>query len=415
MCGESVTRQGKHEAALVVPADSPNNPSMLSRKRCLCPLGLILLWPAPAFASQALPPSFVSGIDNIFAPFDHDGSPGYALGVVKDGQLIFARGYGRANLDYNLAITPSTSFHLASLSKQFTAAAIALLMLDGKLTLETPVATYFPEIARYPADLRIKHLIYFTSGLPEYTSLPRSNGSPWFSFYYFTIDEAIAATLRSPSLKFPPGTQWEYSNVNFMLLAKIVERASGMPLADFLQRRVFTPLGMRHTQVDDDTTMVIPNRATGYVERSDPEVRRQLESVGIHIREGPGYAQLLRVSPHFGGSGVFSTIEDLARWDDNFYTNKLAGPAFTALMLKRVRFMHDKDNDVFGLVFGNFAGREMIWFSGGDLDTSTFMARLPGEHLTVICLSNLPTGDAEGKAKRVLGLLLASTSTNTDK
>jgi beta-lactamase family protein len=167
--------------------------------------------------------------------------------------------------------------------------------------------------------------------------------------------------------------------------------------------------------VDDDTTAVVPNRATGYVERSDAEVRRQLESVGVHIREGAGYAQLLRVSPHYGGSGVFSTIEDLAKWDDNFYTNKLAGPAFTELMLKRTRFKHDKDNDAFGLVFGTYKGREMIWFSGGDLDTSTFMARLPSEHLTVICLSNMPTGDAESKAKEVLGILIPGSASDAHK
>ncbi len=167
-----------HEAVLVAQTDSPNDPSMPSPKHCLSAIWLLLLLPASAFGSQLLPPSIASRIDEVFAPFDHDGSPGYALGVVKDGQLIFSRGYGRANIDYNVSITSGTSFHLASLSKQFTAAAIALLILDGKLTLETPVATYFPEVARYHADLRIKHLIYFTSGLPEYTSLPRLNGRP---------------------------------------------------------------------------------------------------------------------------------------------------------------------------------------------------------------------------------------------
>jgi CubicO group peptidase (beta-lactamase class C family) len=403
---QGLDKQGSYEAALVAATHSPDSSFMLSLKHFLRGIWLILILPAIAFGSQPVPAPIAAEIEKVFAAYDRDGSPGCAVGVVKDGKLIFSRGYGRANLDYNVAITSGTAFHLASLSKQFTAAAVALLILDGKLTLETPVSTYFPEIAHFQADLRIKHLIYFTSGLPEYTSLPRSNGSPWFSYYYFTIDEAVATTLRAPSLKFAPGTQWEYSNSNFMLLAKIVERVSGMPLADFLHQRVFAPLGMDHTLVDDDTTTVTPNRATGYVERSDPEVRRQLESVGVHIREGAGYAQLLRVSPHYGGSGVFSTIEDLAKWDDNVYTNKLGGPAFTALMLKRVRFSHDKDNDAFGLVFGTFAGREMIWFSGGDLDTSTFMARLPTEHLTVICLSNMPTGDAESKAKQVLSVLL---------
>jgi len=371
-------------------------------------LGVVL--PVLAQGAAPLPQATVARINALFAPFDHDGSPGYALGVVKDGQLIFAKGYGRANLDYNLPITPQTSFHLASLSKQFTAAAVALLILDGKLTLETPVVAYFPEIAHFKADLRIKHLIYFTSGLPEYTSLARANGSPWFSYFYFTTDEAIATTLRAPALEFAPGTRWEYSNVNYMLLTKIVERISGMPFSEFLERRIFAPLGMRHTQLDDDSSLVIANRATGYLDRSRPDSRRQLEGVGVHIRGGPGYAQLLRISPHYGGSGVFSTVDDLALWNENFESNTLAGPAFTRQMLQRVRFAHGKDNDAFGLVFGSFAGREMIWFSGGDLDTSTYMARIPSEHLAIICLSNMPTGDSEEKAGEVLGLILAPES-----
>ena len=377
-------------------------------KRGLPVLSFVLGLPVFTQGAPSLSPSLVSRIDAIFAPFDHDGSPGYALGVVRDGELVFAKGYGRANLDYNIPITPHTSFHLASLSKQFTAAAVALLVLDGKLSLDTPVATYFPEITHFHSDLRIKHLIYFTSGLPEYTTLPRPNGMPWFSFYYFTTDEAIAATLRAPALEFAPGTRWEYSNVNYMILTKIVEQVSGMPFSTFLQRRIFTPLGMSRSVLDDDTTLVIPDRATGYADRADEEIRKKLESVGVRIREGTGYAQLMRVSPHFGGSGVFSTLEDLARWTANFESNKLAGPAFTKAMLQRVRFAHDKDNDAFGLVFGRFAGRDIIWFSGGDLDASTFMGRIPSEHLAVICLSNMPTGNSEDKARKVLSVLFAT-------
>jgi CubicO group peptidase (beta-lactamase class C family) len=262
-------------------------------------------------------------------------------------------------------------------------------------------------VKKYGADLRLKHLIYFTSGLQDYTTLPRASGMPWFTFDYFTIDEAIAATLGTQKLKFAPGTQWDYSNVNYMLLAKIVERVSGLSLSEFLSTRVFGPLGMRASRVDDDSTEVIPNRATGYVPRADESIRKELASVGVHVHEGDGYVRLPRISPHYGGSGVFSTVEDLAKWDESFYSHRLGGPAFTEQMLHREKFEHDKDNDAFGLVFGSFQDRQMIWFSGGDVDTSTFMARLPAEQLTVICLSNIPTGNAEAKAREVLAVLLA--------
>jgi CubicO group peptidase (beta-lactamase class C family) len=367
---------------------------------------ILLSLPTIAAAQTNLGAADIRQINALFSEFDRDGSPGYALGIVKDGALIFSRGYGRADLDNNVPITPRTSFHLASLSKQFTAAAVALLILDGKLRFDTPVARYFPELAPYGADIEIRHLIYFTSGLPEYTSLPRLSGDPWFSFYYFTTDEAIAATLRAGKVKFPPGTEWDYSNVNYMMLAKIVEQVSGKSLSDFLATRVFAPLDMSNSQLNDDSTFVIANRATGYADRSDESVRKDLQSVGIQVTPGTGYLRLPRISPHYGGSGVFSTVEDLAKWDANFNSNKLAGPQFTQLMLRREKFHHDKDNDALGLVFGEFAGRPMLWFSGDDLDSSTFMARLPQERLTVICLSNMPRGRAEDKARAVLSIVL---------
>ncbi|MEJ1973023.1 MAG: serine hydrolase domain-containing protein [Lacunisphaera sp.] len=369
---------------------------------------LAVIWTLPTQAEIKITREQSEAIDAIFARFNRPDSPGYAVGIIQDGKLILARGYGQANLDYPSPITAKTSFHLASLSKQFTAAAVALLIQEGKLSLETPVADYFPAAAHFGADLRLKHLIYFTSGLPEYTSLPRASGLPWFSDFYFTIDEAIATTLRAPALRFSPGERWEYANVNYMLLAKIVERVSGLSLADFLERRFFAPLGMTHTSLNDDTTLVIPQRAIGYTDRADPYVQQQLAGIGISFRPGPGYAQMLRVSPHYGGSGIFSTLEDFARWDENFYHPTVGGPVFVKQMLLRQRFAHDKDNDAFGLVYGQFEGREMLWFSGSDLDTSTYFARFPADHLTVVCLSNLAFGKAEEKARLVMSIIFGS-------
>jgi CubicO group peptidase (beta-lactamase class C family) len=127
------------------------------------------------------------------------------VALIKDGQFAFVKGYGLANLDDRIPITPETSFHLASLSKQFTAAAVALLILDDKIALSDPVARYLPEISKYGDGLRIEHLLYMTSGLHEYTDEPRKNGAPWMTFYYFTRDEAIAAALQPDQLEFIPG------------------------------------------------------------------------------------------------------------------------------------------------------------------------------------------------------------------
>jgi len=367
-------------------------------------LALSLLIP-PRAAAAELPVVASAQIDAVFSDFAKADTPGYAVGVVRDGELIFAKGYGQANLDDGVPITPKTRFHLASLSKQFTGAAVALLILDGKLSLEDPVARYIPEAAKFGPDLKIKHLVYMTSGVRDYTTLPRKSGQPWFSAYYFTRDEAISTSLAQPDLAFKPGTQWAYSNLNYMLLTKVVEQVSGQSFADFAQARLFAPLGMTASHIDDDSTAIVPNRAVGYAPRS-PEIVAEAAKVGVTLKAGPGYARLIRNAPHFGGSGVFSNLEDLARWEGNWTSGKVGGPGFYALTHRREKFAHDKDNDAFGLVFGQYEGRTMVWYSGGDMDASTYIARFPDQKLTVVCLSNMLTGDCEGRGRKVMKVLL---------
>jgi CubicO group peptidase (beta-lactamase class C family) len=350
-----------------------------------------------------LDPGRESAINRLFS--GPPNSPGYAVALIKDDEFVFANGYGLANLDDGIPITRTTSFHLASLSKQFTAAAIALLILDGKIALSDPVAKYLPEASKYGSGLRIEHLVYMTSGLHEYTDEPRKNGSPWMAFYYFTRDEAIAAALAPDQLEFAPGTKWAYRNINYMLLTKIVEVVSHASFAAFMRDRVFVPLGMSHSEINDDSTEVVPHRATGYALRSDPRLLQDLAQAGVVIQPGAGWARLVRVAPHFGGSGVFTTLNDLLLWDRNWYAGTLAGPRFTELMNTRMKFEHDKDNDAMGLVWRSSYGHPMLDYSGGDTDGSTYMARFPEERFTIVCLSNMPLGDAEGKAQAVLDLL----------
>jgi CubicO group peptidase (beta-lactamase class C family) len=372
-------------------------------------------WVAPISAQTAPPPgkqerpnSWLdtvqeSTIDQLFSR--PSGSPGYAVGIIKNGEFVFAKGYGLANLDDNISITPKTSFHLASLSKQFTAAAVALLILDHKIALSDPVAKYLPEVSKYGNGLLVEHLVYMTSGLHEYTDEPRKIGAPWMTFYYFTRDEAIAAALQPTQLEFTPGTKWAYRNINYMLLTKIVEVVSHESFAAFMHERVFSPLGMSHSEINDDSTEIIPHRATGYALRSDPRVIEELAQVGVTIKTGDGWVRLVRVAPHFGGSGVFTTLNDLLLWDRNWYSGTLGGPRFTEIMNKKMKFEHDKDNDALGLVWRSTYGYPMLDYSGGDTDTSTYMARFPEQRFTIICLSNMPLGDAEGKARAALDLL----------
>lgn len=337
--------------------------------------------------TDRLTESQVARIDAIFADAAARAGPGYSVGVVRDGQLAFARGYGLANLDHGVPLTPTSVLNIASLSKQFTGAAVALLVVDRELSLDDSLGELLADVPDAHAGVTVAHLVYMTSGIPEYYEQERPGGRTW-TRDYFEVDDAIAASLAQPP-DFVPGTEWSYSNVNYMLLTRIVERVSGESFASFARRRIFEPLGMANTHVNDDVTRVVRGRATGY-----------------NPREGGGYHHHVRSSPHFGGSGVFSTVEDLARWDRNLSTHALAGPAFTELLLGRRRFDHDKTNDAFGLVWGDFGGRRMLWYEGGDTGFSSYMARLLDEQLTVIVLSNLGTGRSRDRAHEVLAALL---------
>ncbi len=327
-------------------------------------------------------------VDALFAPLARENAPGYAIGILQRGRLVYVKGFGRANLDYRLPITPATVFNVASLSKQFTAACIAILIRRGSLSLDDAVKRHIPEFPDYADTVRVKHLVYMTSGLPEYFTITRPGGKSW-DRDYFTVTDAISASLSGRELVFKPGTRWAYSNVNYMLLTEIVRRVAGVSFPEFARREIFQPLGMAHTHFNDDLGTIVPRRATGY-NRSD----------------AGGYQQEIRRSPHFGGSGLFTTVEDLARWDQNFTTHELGGAELTSLMLTTMKFEHSKTNDAFGLVWGAYRGHRTLWYEGGDLGFSSYMVRLPDDQLTIIVLSNLGTGRAADRGRQILDVFL---------
>ncbi len=343
--------------------------------------------------------------DAVFADYNKLNSPGYAVGVFKNQKVLLAKGYGMANLDYNIPNTADTVFNIASLSKQFTAACIALLVLRNSISLEDDVSKYIPEVAKYNQPIKIKHLIYFTSGIHEYHTLPHKNGLNWNLYDYFTIDTAIETSLSQPNLEFEPGTKWEYSNTDYMLLAKIVEKVSGETLNEFAAKNFFVPLAMKSTQINDDLTVIIKNRATGYVARTSETVN-EAKTAGYYLRKEGEFLQTHRNAPHYGGSGVFTSINDWYLWDKNFYTQSVGGKAFYDLMHQRAKFNHDKDNDAFGLVFGKYRGEEIIWYAGGDIGFNSYVMRFPSQQLTIVCFSNLGEGgNAEKMAQKIADVL----------
>ena len=333
-----------------------------------------------------------SKIDSIFQD-SIELAPGHMVAVIKNGNYIFSKAYGYANLEHKIKIDEKTCFNIASLSKQFTGAAIALLIQEGKLSLEDYVSDYLKDFKFEKDSIQIKHLVYMTSGINDYYYNDRRNLADWSSLLFFNIDTAILASYDSEVLMYKPGSQWSYSNINYMLLTKIVESISQKSFSEFLKEKIFIPLEMHSTLVNDDIFEIIPNRALGYNYR-DKENTEWLLNSGYINHPGTGFLQIHRNSPHYGGSGIYTSISDFKKWINNFDTKTFGGAAFYNLMHKTLSFDHDKDNDAFGLVHGQYDDQALIWYEGGDWGFSSFMLRFPEKNLSFICFSNLGTGNA---------------------
>ncbi len=348
-------------------------------------------------------------IDNIFSAYSKLNSAGYAIGIVKSTNVLYIKGYGSANLDYKIPITASSAFDIASVSKQFTAACIALLITDKKITLETPAETFIPELSKYKDTIRIKHLIYNTSGIIDYYKLPRPDGESWVTFNYFNNNYCIKVSLSQDTLAFKPNDKWDYCNINYMLLVKIVEKVSGQSFKEFCIQRLFILLGMTHTLINDDNTEVIPNRVTPYNERTH-EIVDAYRKEGFDVNYNDGkWIQHPRNSPHYGGSGVVTTINDLIKWSENFFTKKFGGQEFYDLMHHTETFANGKNNQAFGLYFDTLKGRSYVAWDGGDYGVSSQLIRFINEKIVIIVLSNIGTREAYKKANTIAEILINKT------
>src|SRR6185436_5206030 len=204
-----------------------------------------------------------SRIDAAFAQYDKPGSPGCAVGVVESGTIVFARGYGEASLEHEVPITPRTLFDLGSTSKQITSAAVALLALDGKLSLDDDMRKYLPEIRpmRGARAISVRRLLDHTSGLRDYTDLLSMQG--YGESDLTTTAQGLAILSGQRGRNFPAGTEFRYTNSGHFLASILVQRVSGKSLRDFARERIFAPLGMTDTTYFDDHTLVVPRRAAG--------------------------------------------------------------------------------------------------------------------------------------------------------
>jgi CubicO group peptidase (beta-lactamase class C family) len=334
-----------------------------------------------------------TGVDSIFSPFTVAGSPGCAVGVVSDGKLIHGKGYGLANLDYSLPIDTRSVFYLASVSKQFTAFSIALAAQEGKLSLDDDVRKYIPELPDYGTPVTIRHLVHHTSGVRDYLTLiplsGRHSDDNW-------TDAALSGLIsRQKALNFTPGSEYLYSNTGYVLLAEVVKRATGQPLSAYANAKIFQPLGMKDTHFHDDASVIVPRRVIGYT--STPN--------GWRMNHWFSFDKV-------GDGGLYSTIEDLAKWDANFYSGQVGGAAVKSQILQRGLLTRgDTTTYAFGLIFNSYRGLPVIEHGGSLTGFRTGLIRFPDQRLSAIVLCNTPTANVGLVARRVADIYLGDRMT----
>jgi len=311
-----------------------------------------------------------SRIEAIFAPLTDAKSPGAAVLVRKDGKTVFKRGYGVRDLRTLAPIDAHTNFRLASFTKQFTAMAIMLLVEDGKLRYDETLTEIFPDFPDYGRAITVRQLLTHTGGLPDCEGL--LEGGPWTEARQIQDDEVLALLKRQTKAKFAAGTSWAYSNSGYVVLGLIVAKASRVPFDEFLQRRIFAPLHMDRTLVYRKGKNEVTNRAFGHTKEAGSFVETDQSSTSATLGDG----------------GIYSNLEDLARWDEALEKYTLLAeskmkPAWTPGVNSGKPAAYG-----FGWFLDPYNGRERVWHEGSTRGFGTVIERFAAEKLTIVILCN---------------------------
>lgn len=329
-------------------------------------------------------------VDALLSPLAHPDRPGCAVGVMQDGRLAYQKAYGLANLEHGIPIDPaSTIFNIASMSKQFTAAGVLLLEQEGKLSLDDEVRRHLPELPDFGHKVTIRQMLHHTSGLRDYAGMMMIGERNRTDY---TDNKAVMDFLqRQRGLDFVPGSEHVYSNTGYFLLARIVEKVSGNDYPTFVRERLFQPLAMRNTTVPAELGSLLPHRASGY------------------LPAGPGYYMAaLSGWTENGARGVYTTLDDLARWDANFAAPKVGGKALATGLIEPGRLDDGTRIDyAAGLRIGMYRGAATIEHGGADQGFRSEMLRFPDKGISVAVLCNDMGADPEGLAYKVADIYLA--------
>lgn len=326
-------------------------------------------------------------VDQLFLPWDNKDTPGASVAVVKDGSVIYKKGYGMANLEYDIPNSPSTVFHIASVSKQFTVFAVLLLEKEGKLSLEDDIRKYISEVPDFGKTITLRHLASHTSGMRDQWNLLCMAG--WRMDDVITKEHVLKLVSKQKALNFDPGEEYFYCNTGFTLLAEVVARVSGMSFAEYTQANIFEPLGMSNTLFYDDHEKIVKNRAYSY--RSGSE----------------GYKKSVLSYANVGATSLFTTVEDLSLWAMNFSALKVGDKNIIAKMNKPASL---NNGTFFGGALGQFTGvykgLNEIQHGGADAGYRTYLTRFPKENFAVIVFSNSAEFNPGGMAYKIVDIYL---------
>lgn len=332
-----------------------------------------------------------SAVDEVFADYTKPGSPGCSVAVYRNGRISYAKGYGLANIEEDVPIMPDSVFDIGSTSKQFTASSILLLEKQGKLSVNDNIRKYIPELPDYGHTITILNLLNHTSGLRDYLALMDLAG---INIDSVTTDEdALQLITRQKALNFSPGSDWLYSNTGFFLLSVIVKRVSGKTLREFAAENIFNPLGMTHTQYRDDHTALIPNRAMAY----DPK------------ELADGYKLDVSYFEQTGDGAVHTSIEDLLKWDENFYSGQVGGKEFLTELQEQAKLNSGKILEYAkGLFIQDYRGLHTVSHGGAWGGYRAELLRFPEQHFSVACLCNRSDANPTRRAHQVADIYLGS-------
>jgi len=319
-------------------------------------------------------------IDRIFADYRGAEAPGAVVRVIRDGAPVATRTYGLANVEEKIPVRPQTNFRLASVTKQFTAMSILILVDRGELGLDDTLTDIFPEFPEYGDGVTLRHVLQHTSGLIDYEPFVAEDSEKQI------LDrEVLALMMQQDHTYFPPGTEHRYSNSGYAVLATVVENVSRRSFADFLSENIFEPLGMHDTVAHEEGVSVVANRAYGY----------HVGETGVEFSDQSPWSAVL------GDGGVYTSVTDLAKWDQALYDNPFVRPELLA-----EAFTPGLEDYGFGWRIDEYRGHRRMHHDGSTIGFRNFMQRFPDERLTVIVLTNRREPEVQSLAERVADLYL---------